>query len=266
MIGYHKESLCKLLDQIKLASRDPFSNTKLWSSIQLIILKKIISLENKIREINDEIKNLNIKRKNPIARICNPCPHNIFSYICLEASGVFLKYDVGSNFKTLNNLFLMDIKKIFVFLFTFFSIVTYSQKKTKELYQILIFKSDEKDLKNRDFVKIDSLGNIFSFNKETGEQIKLKSFNKALSKFVEQESGIEKVPASNDYRPLSIIPGSGQYSFEIKITFLEDYHNEKDFKVKTVYKWSSVSDVNQKQVFIKYLSKEDKLIIDKFLD
>jgi hypothetical protein len=57
------------LDQIKLASRDPFSNTKLWSSIQLIILKKIISLENKIREINDEIKNLNIKRKNPTNRL-----------------------------------------------------------------------------------------------------------------------------------------------------------------------------------------------------
>ena len=68
----------------------------------------------------------------------------------------------------------MNIKITFVFLFTFLSITIYSQKKKHELYEITIFKSDEKDMKNRDFVKIDSLGNILSFNKETGEKVNIK--------------------------------------------------------------------------------------------
>ncbi|TDD97510.1 hypothetical protein [Flavobacterium cellulosilyticum] len=160
----------------------------------------------------------------------------------------------------------MNIKITFIFLFTLLSIGTYSQKKTQKLYQIIISKSDEKDIKNRDFVKIDSLGNILSFNKETGEKVNLKSFNKALTKFVTEESEVKKIPGSNNFSPLTVMPGKGQYSFGITIIFLEDYHNEKEFKTKTEYKWTSVSDTNQRELFFKYLSKEDKLVMEKFLD
>jgi hypothetical protein len=160
----------------------------------------------------------------------------------------------------------MNIKITFIFLFTLFSIGTYSQKKTLKLYQIIISKSDEKDIKNRDFIKIDSLGNILSFNKETGEKVNLKSFNKSLTKFVTEESEVKKIPTSNNYSPLMVVPGKGQYSFGMTIIFLEDYHNEKEFKTKTEYKWTSVSDTNQRELFFKYLSKEDKLVMEKFLD
>jgi len=69
MIGYYQKSICKLLDQIKLASRDPFSNTQIWYSTQLTIVKKIILLENKIRYNNAQIKRLQILRKNPLERL-----------------------------------------------------------------------------------------------------------------------------------------------------------------------------------------------------
>ncbi|MFN4028254.1 MAG: hypothetical protein ACK4IZ_12480 [Flavobacterium sp.] len=160
----------------------------------------------------------------------------------------------------------MNIKMIFIFLFTFLSIATYSQVKPKQLYQIIISKSDENDIKNRDFVKIDSLGNVLSFNKETGEKVNLKSFNKSLVKFVSQESNVKKIPANNNYSPLTVMPGKGRYSFAITVTFLEDYHNEKEFKTKTKYEWISVTDVNQRELFLKYLSKEDRIVMEKFLD
>lgn len=69
MIGYYRNSICKLLDQIKLASQDPFSNTKIWYSTQLTIVKKIILLENKIRDNNAQIKKFQILRKNPLERL-----------------------------------------------------------------------------------------------------------------------------------------------------------------------------------------------------
>lgn len=58
-----------MLDQIKLASQNPFSNTKIWYSAQLTIVKKIILLENKIRHNNAEIKKFQILRKNPLERL-----------------------------------------------------------------------------------------------------------------------------------------------------------------------------------------------------
>ena len=156
-------------------------------------------------------------------------------------------------------------EKILILFIAFFSIITYSQKKPKQLYQIIISKSDEKDWKNRDFIKIDSLGNVFSSNKETGEKINLISFNKALDKFVTKGSGVIKIHATNGNRPIFVVPGRGRFTFEITLSFLEDYHNEKEFKTKTQYELTSLSDTNQRELFLKYLSKEDRLILEKFL-
>ena len=60
--------------------------------------------------------------------------------------------------------------------------------------------------------------------------------------------------------------GKGLYGFGITIIFLEDYHNEKEIKTKTEYKLTLVSDENKRELFLKYLSKEDRLIREKFLD
>lgn len=69
MIGYHRNTLCKLLDQIKFAKNNPFDNGKIWLSVQLTIVKKVIQLETKIRDYNSEIKSLQILRKNPLNKL-----------------------------------------------------------------------------------------------------------------------------------------------------------------------------------------------------
>lgn len=65
MIGYYKRSLIHLLEEVKRASIDPYCNGKIWYTVQLIIINKIIYLEQKIRVKVKEIKELNFQRKDP---------------------------------------------------------------------------------------------------------------------------------------------------------------------------------------------------------
>ncbi|MWB95139.1 hypothetical protein GON26_12275 [Flavobacterium sp. GA093] len=69
MIRYHRNTLKKLLDQVKFASKEPYLNAEVWKLVQLNIIKKIISLENKVRDKKSEKKDLNILRKNPSQKL-----------------------------------------------------------------------------------------------------------------------------------------------------------------------------------------------------
>jgi hypothetical protein len=69
MIENHRITLKKLLNQVKFASKEPYLNAEIWKDVQLTVIKKIISLENKVRVKKTEIKDLNIFRKNPSQKL-----------------------------------------------------------------------------------------------------------------------------------------------------------------------------------------------------
>ena len=141
-----------------------------------------------------------------------------------------------------------------------------AQDQSMDLYQVVLFKSKESDDKARKFIKIDSLGNIYSFNKPTGEKLNIEKFNKSIHKFVNLESKIEKIPASDYEAPLTVIPKLGEFTFEVTVKFLKDYHAEKNRKAMTKYYWVNVAEIENQDLFLKYLSKEDKAILGKLLN
>jgi hypothetical protein len=153
-----------------------------------------------------------------------------------------------------------------IFAFIIFCNLCYSQDQSKDLFQVVLFKSKESDVKNRKFIRIDSLGNIYSFNKPIGEKLDIKMFNKSIHRFVNLESKIEKIPASDYEPPLTIIPTTAEYTFEITVKFLKDFHAEKNRKAMTKYYWVNVSEVDNQKLFFKYLSKEDKAILTRLLN
>ncbi|WP_291143662.1 hypothetical protein [Flavobacterium sp. UBA7680] len=57
------------MDQIKFASKEPYLYPEIWRLVQLDVIKKIISLENRIRDKKSEKNDLNILRKNPSQKL-----------------------------------------------------------------------------------------------------------------------------------------------------------------------------------------------------
>jgi len=143
--------------------------------------------------------------------------------------------------------------------------VSQAQKNSDGIFEVKFFKITQNDFKNRSLIKIDSIGNIYNFNKPTGEKIDLKSFNKSINKFIKSESEVTKILGSNNQSDLTIINKTGKCTFEITITFLKEYRAEIDKKTITHYSWNNVSEENNKELFFKYLSKENKEILDKYL-
>ena len=134
------------------------------------------------------------------------------------------------------------------------------------IYQVILHKSVESDVKNRKFIKIDSLGNIFNFNKLTGEKIDLKKFNKSIEQFLKKTSNIEIKPASDTESSLTVIPTIGEYTFEVTVKFLKDFHAEKNRKSMTKYYWVKVSETNQEELFLKYFSGQEKELLKRLLN
>lgn len=157
------------------------------------------------------------------------------------------------------------MKKKFAIALLITTCLCYSQKHN-DIFQVVIFKSKESDMKNRKFIKIDSLGNILSFNKPISEKLNIKELGKSAEKFIKKTTNVEKIPASDIERPLTVIPKKGEYTLEITIKFLQDYHSEKNRKSVTKYYWVNVSENDEQDLFLKYLSKENKEVLTRLLN
>ena len=157
------------------------------------------------------------------------------------------------------------MKKLVAIVLLITTSLCYSQKHSG-IFQIVIFKSKESDITNRKFIKIDSLGNILSFNKSVGEKLNIKELGKSAEKFIKNTSNIEKIPASDSESPLTVIPKKAEYTLEITIKFLEDYHSDKNRKSITKYYWVNVSNSDEQELFLKYLSKENKEVLTRLLN
>ena len=160
----------------------------------------------------------------------------------------------------------MNIFKIVLFLIFVNLSKANAQLEPKTIFEIRIIKSNDDDLKNRKFIVIDSLGNILSFNKVTGDKVDLKKLNKSLIQFVKKNPGVEKEPANDIFAPLTVTPGKGKHHISVTTIFMEDYRNEKLKKTKTKYRWHKLSDEDKSPEFLEYLSNENKQILKKYLE
>ncbi|WP_066837206.1 hypothetical protein [Rufibacter ruber] len=65
---YYNKTIITLLDALHLARKEPFKNIKKWLIIQEILIKRHIYVENQIRSLKSEIKELNKLRKSNTGR------------------------------------------------------------------------------------------------------------------------------------------------------------------------------------------------------
>ena len=131
------------------------------------------------------------------------------------------------------------MKKAFTTLVAF--LICYSiYSQSNEIYQVVLYKSKASNVKSRKFIKIDSLGNIFSFNKPTGEKIDLKKFNHSIAQFVKNELNVEKIPANDNENAITVLPKTAEHIFEVTVKFLEDFRAEKNRKSMTKYYWVKI--------------------------
>ena len=69
MFNRYRKTLLKLLNDVHNARENPFENVAKWRDIQETLVKRIIYIENQIRFQKQEIKNINLFRKNPQNRL-----------------------------------------------------------------------------------------------------------------------------------------------------------------------------------------------------
>lgn len=69
MIKYYKKSIIELLTLIHTNKNNPFDNIQIWYNVQVELIKKLSYIENRIRSLNKDIKNLNYYRKNPLNKL-----------------------------------------------------------------------------------------------------------------------------------------------------------------------------------------------------
>lgn len=65
MISYYRKSIIELLTLVHQAYKKPLENPNIWRLVQEKLIIKFSKVECKIRILNDEIKSLNVFRKNP---------------------------------------------------------------------------------------------------------------------------------------------------------------------------------------------------------
>lgn len=69
MFNRYRKTLLKLLTDVHDARQNPFENVAKWRGIQETLIKRIIYIESQIRFQKQEIKNINLFRKNPQNRL-----------------------------------------------------------------------------------------------------------------------------------------------------------------------------------------------------
>lgn len=69
MIKYYRKSIIELLNHIHTNKNNPFENIQIWYNVQIELIKKLSYIENRIRSLNKDIKNLNYYRKNPLNKL-----------------------------------------------------------------------------------------------------------------------------------------------------------------------------------------------------
>lgn len=69
MLNRYRKALIKLLTDVHDARNNPFENIAKWRAIQEKLIKRIIYIENQIRFQKQEIKDINLFRKNPLNRL-----------------------------------------------------------------------------------------------------------------------------------------------------------------------------------------------------
>ena len=161
----------------------------------------------------------------------------------------------------------MKLKHYSFLLFLLLTTAIVQSQNQKKIYSVTIFKwSKNEDGELKQFMKIDSIGNVFFLNQKTGKKINLKSFTKSVNNFI-TDKDVEKVNGSDDPPRVASIPKSGKQNVYITVTFLEDFHNETQLATITSYhcKKENLKHGDCDYVLYNYLGKKDLEILKTFL-
>ena len=161
----------------------------------------------------------------------------------------------------------MKLKHYSFLLFILLTTAIVHSQNQKKIYTVTIFKwSKNEDGELKQFMKIDSIGNVFFLNENTGKKVNLKSFTKSVNNFITDKS-VVKVPGSDNPPIVASVPKSGNQNVYITVTFLQDFHNETQLATITSYhcRKENLKLGDGDYVLYNYLGKRDLEILKTFL-
>ena len=162
----------------------------------------------------------------------------------------------------------MKLKHFSFILFLLLATSTIHSQKQKKIYSVTIFKwlkNDNVELKQ--FIKIDSTGNVFLSNKSTGKKVNLKSFTKSINEFI-ADKNVEKVAGSDDPPRVASIPKNGEQNVYITVTLLDDFHSETELATITnyAYRQKGLKTTETEYALYNYLEKKDANVLKTLLE
>jgi hypothetical protein len=162
----------------------------------------------------------------------------------------------------------MKLKHFSLILFLLLTTSTIHSQKQRKIYTVTIFKwLKNENVELKQFIKVDSTGNVFLSNKSTGKKVNLKSFTKSINEFITDKS-VVKVAGSDDPPSVASVPKNGEQNVYITVTFLDDFHKETQLATITSYKCrkEKLNVAEKDYVIYSYLEKKDSNILKTILE
>ena len=162
----------------------------------------------------------------------------------------------------------MKTKHYRIILFLLLTTSTIHSQNEKKIYSVAIFKwLKNENVELKQFVEIDSTGDVFLSNKKTGKKVNLKSFTKGVNKFITDKC-VEKVAGSDDPPRMASVPKNGEQNVYITVTFLEDFHKESQLATVTNYhcRKEKLKVTEKDYELYNYLEKKDSDVLRALLE
>jgi hypothetical protein len=154
-------------------------------------------------------------------------------------------------------------------LIIFSSFKPIQQGDNNQLYKVIIFKwvKNEKGQEQKKVVVIiDQEGKIIVNNEPTDTPINLKTFTKAINKFINNEK-LVKEPAYNGPPKTAIIPKNSEQCIAITVIKLKDFNAEKDYDNNSSYILRKITKSSDENIILyKYLKSDDLKTLKKLLN